>query len=50
VTFQSRAFGAGPDRRFSDYLRAVNRGGAAAKGLKETIVAAYRAVSAEPTT
>ena len=50
VTFPSRAFGAGQERRFFDYLRPVNGGGAAAKALKEAIVAAYRAASGEPTT
>jgi hypothetical protein len=37
VTFPSRAFGTGPERRFFDYLRPVNGGGAAAKALKEAI-------------
>jgi hypothetical protein len=52
VTFPSRAFGAGNERRFFDYLRPVNGGGAAAKALKEAIVAAYKAqpASGEPTT
>ena len=51
VTFPSRAFGAGQERRFFDYLRPVNGGGAAAKALKEAIVAAYKAqaASSEPT-
>ncbi len=40
VTFPSRAFGAGQERRVFDYLRRVNGGGAAVKSLKETIVAA----------
>jgi hypothetical protein len=35
VTFPSRAFGAGEERRFFDYLRPVDGGGAAAKVLKE---------------
>jgi hypothetical protein len=35
VTFPSRAFGAGNERRFFDYLRPANGGGAAAKALKE---------------
>jgi hypothetical protein len=50
VTFPSRAFGAGNERRSFDYLRRVNGGGAAAKALKEAIVAVYRAVPADPTT
>ena len=50
VTFLSRVFGAGQERRFFDYLRPVNGGGAAAKALKEAIVAAYKAASTEPTT
>jgi hypothetical protein len=51
VTFPSRAFGAGQERRFFDYLRPVD-GGAAAKALKEAIIAAYKAqaASGEPTT
>jgi len=50
VTFPSRAFGAGQERRFFDYLRPVNGGGAAAKALKEAIIAAYNAASGQPTT
>ena len=50
MTFPSRAFGAGQERRFFDYLRPANGGAAAAKALKEAIVAAYEAGSAEPTT
>ena len=51
VTFPSRAFGAGEERRFFDYLRSVDGGAAAAKALKEAIVAAYKpqAASSEPT-
>jgi hypothetical protein len=51
VTFPSRAFGTGNERRFFDYLRPVNGGGAAAKALKEAIVAAYKAQapSGDPT-
>jgi hypothetical protein len=33
VTFPSRAFGAGQERRFFDYLRSANGGAAAAKPL-----------------
>ena len=43
VTFPSRAFGAGQERRFFDYLRPVDGGAAATKALKEAIVAAYKA-------
>jgi hypothetical protein len=52
VTFPSRAFGAGNERRFFDYLRPANGGAAGAKALKEAIVAAYNAQAAagEPTT
>jgi hypothetical protein len=52
VTFPSRAFGAGQERRFFDYLRSVDSTAAAPKALKEAIVAAYQAqaASAEPTT
>jgi len=50
VTLPARAFGSGQERRFFDCRRPANGGAAAAKALKEAIVAAYRAVSAEPTT
>ena len=51
VTFPSRAFGAGQERRYFDYLRPVNGGAAATKALKEALVAAYKAqaASSEPT-
>ena len=51
VTFPSRAFGAGQERRFFDYLRSVEGGAAATKSLKEALVAAYKAQqgSDEPT-
>jgi hypothetical protein len=48
VTFPSRAFGTGQERRFFDYLRPSNGGSAATKALKEAIVAAYKA-QGEPT-
>jgi hypothetical protein len=50
VTFPSRAFGAGNERRFFDYLRSVEGNAAAAKALKEAIIAAYeaQAASGEP--
>jgi hypothetical protein len=52
VTFPSRAFGAGQERRFFDYLRSVDSTAAAPKALKEAIVAAYKAQAASsgPTT
>jgi hypothetical protein len=42
VTFPSRAFGAGSERRFFDYLRSVDGEAAPAKGLKQAIVDAYK--------
>ena len=50
MTFPSRTFGADNERRFLDYLRSVEGNAAAAKALKEAIVAAYRAATGEPTT
>ncbi len=52
MTFPSRAFGAGQERRFFDYLRSVDGSAAATKALKEAILAAYKAqaASGEPTT
>src|SRR5713226_8879012 len=46
VTFPARAFGAGNDRRYFDFLRPIECGNGAAKTLKEGIVAAYRAQAA----
>ncbi len=46
VTLPSRAFGAGSERRFFDYLRSVEGNAAAAKALKEAIIAAYKAQAA----
>jgi hypothetical protein len=43
VTFPSRAFGAGSERRFFDYLRSVDGEAAPVKALKASIVAAYKA-------
>lgn len=43
VTFPSRAFGAGQDRRFFDYLRAVDGKVAETKRLKAWILDQYRA-------
>ncbi len=50
VTFPSRIFGAGDERRYFDYLRPANGGNTAAKTLKDAIIAAYRAQGvSEPT-
>jgi hypothetical protein len=48
VTFPSRAFGTGSERRFFDFLRSVEGDAAAAKAVKQAIVSAYheRAASA----
>ena len=50
VTFPSRAFGAGQERRFFDYLRPLDGSAVPAKALKEALVAAYKAqaASSEP--
>ncbi len=50
VTFPSRAFGAGSERRFFDYLRSVDGANGVVKSLKEAIVAAYKAQDATPAT
>jgi hypothetical protein len=42
VTFPSRAFGAGSDRRFFDYLRSVDGTGAESKRVKGWILEAFR--------
>lgn len=50
VTFPSRVFGAGEERRYFDLLRPANGGSAATKALKDAILAAYKAQgSSEPT-
>ncbi len=46
VTFPSRAFGAGAERRFFDFLRSVDAEAAPVKALKAAIVAAYKAQDA----
>jgi hypothetical protein len=46
VTFPSRAFGAGTERRFFDYLRAVEADGETVKRVKAWIVDAYNKVKA----
>ena len=43
VTFPSRAFGAGNERRYFDYIRGVDGGNGATKALKEAILEAYKA-------
>lgn len=51
VTFPSRAFGAGPERRYFDYLRAVDGDAANVKNVKSWILAEYRrlqSVAEEP--
>lgn len=47
VTFPSRAFGAGSDRRFFDYVRSTDGTATAAKGLKQWIVEQFRASQSE---
>jgi hypothetical protein len=47
VTFPSRAFGAGNERRkYFDYLRAVDASGETVKRVKEWILEEYRKVEA----
>ena len=41
ATFPSRAFGAGTERRFFDYLRSVDGSGPAGKRVKEWILGHY---------
>ena len=45
VTFQSRAFGAGSERRYFDYLRAVDASGETVKRVKAWILEEYRKAS-----
>ena len=47
VTFPSRAFGAGSERRYFDFVRSTDGTPAAAKAIKVTILAAFRAQAAE---
>jgi hypothetical protein len=42
VTFPSRAFGAGSERRFFDYLRATDGSGETVKFVKTWILSEYR--------
>jgi hypothetical protein len=46
VTFPSRAFGAGSERRYFDYLRAIDGTAEAVKGVKAWILDEYRKVEA----
>ena len=46
VTFPSRAFGAGAERRYFDYLRAVDGSAEVVKDVKAWILAEYRRVEA----
>jgi hypothetical protein len=46
VTFPSRAFGAGSERRYFDYLRAIEGDGETVKRLKAWILDEYRKVEA----
>jgi hypothetical protein len=43
VTFPSRAFGAGSERRYFDYLRTVDGGGEPVKRVKQWILEEFRA-------
>ena len=46
MTFPSRAFGAGSERRYFDYLRAIDGTAEAVKGVKAWILDEYRKVEA----
>ena len=46
VTFPSRAFGVGSERRYFDYLRAIDGTAEAVKGVKAWILDEYRKVEA----
>ena len=46
VTFPSRAFGAGSERRYFDYLRAIDGNGETVKTVKAWILDEYRKVEA----
>jgi hypothetical protein len=49
VTFPSRAFGAGGERRFFDFLRSVEGSPAQAKSVKSWILAAFKEQGVKPT-
>jgi len=42
VTFPSRAFGAGPERKYFDYLRSVDGNATTVKAVKSWVVSEYR--------
>ena len=46
VTFPSRAFGTGSERRYFDYLRAIDGSGETVKSVKAWILDEYRKVEA----
>ena len=46
VTFPSRAFGAGSERRYFDYLRAIDGDGETVKRVKAWILGEYRKAEA----
>ena len=46
MTFPSRAFGAGSERRYFDYLRAIEGNGETVKSVKAWILDEYRKVEA----
>jgi hypothetical protein len=46
VTFPSRAFGGGTDRKFFDYLRSVEGAGTDVRRVKDWILEEYRAARA----
>ncbi len=48
VTFPSRAFGSGSERRFFDFLRPLNGDAAPVKTLKQAIIDAYKAEATDP--
>lgn len=47
VTFPSRAFGAGADRRYFDFLRSIEGVPQPSRSLKTAILEAYRAFAGE---
>lgn len=47
ATFPSRAFGAGQDRRYFDYLRSVDGNNELMKGVKAWLVDEFKARAAE---
>jgi hypothetical protein len=46
VTFPSRAFGTATDRKFFDYLRAIEAGAAGGRKVKDWILEEYRVARA----